>query len=112
MIESKDTKISKREFWQNQINQWQESHLSQSAFCERSGIKLSTFTYWRGLLLEEENKKAKKEFVPVKIVKDKVVNEPKLIQLKLLAGHIIYVPVELGINEIAKLIQLLGLTHA
>jgi hypothetical protein len=44
MIESKDTKISKREFWQNQINQWQESHLSQSAFCERSGIKLSTFT--------------------------------------------------------------------
>lgn len=110
MSENQNAKISKREYWQNQINLWQGSHLSQSAFCERSGIKLSTFTYWRGLLLEEENKK--REFVPVKIVKDKVVNEPKFIQIKLLTGHVIYLPVEIGINEISKLIHSLGLPHA
>jgi hypothetical protein len=38
MNENQNANISKHEYWQNQINLWQESHLSQSAFCERSEI--------------------------------------------------------------------------
>lgn len=111
MSEPKDTKINKREYWQHQIKQWQESNLSQSTFCQQAGIKLSTFGYWRILFLKPENKKNK--FVPIKIVKDINTNESiKPIQIKLLTGHIIYLPVEIGINEISKLIHSLGLPHA
>ena len=43
--------------------------------------------------------------MPIKIVKDENSNETaKTIQIKLLTGHVVYLPVEIGINEIAKLI--------
>lgn len=111
MNELQDTKTHKRDYWQNQIKQWQQSNLSQSTFCQQSGIKLSSFVYWRGILLEPENKAINK-FVPIKIVKDLNVNKPvKSIKIKLLTGHVIYLPVEIGINEIAKLIHTIGLPH-
>lgn len=59
MIEPNHVKTNKHQYWQDKIKEWQDSHLSQSVFCEQSGIKLSTFTYWRGLFLEEESKKLK-----------------------------------------------------
>ena len=112
MSESENTKINKREYWKGQVKKWQESNLSQSDFCNQSGIKLSTFVYWRGLLLNSENKNIHK-FAPVKIVKDENTNKAAAkIQIKLLTGHVIYLPVEIGLNEITKLIHLLGLPHA
>lgn len=112
MIELKDTRINKREYWRNQIKEWQESNLSQSTFCQQSGIKLSSFVYWRGLLLEPENKNIN-HFVPIKIVKDLNTKTPvNSIKIKLLTGHVIYLPIEIGMNEIVKLIHSLGLPHA
>jgi len=111
MSEPENKKINKRKYWQDQIQKWQESNLSQSVFCNQAGIKLPTFVYWRGLLLNSENKNINK-FVPLKIVKDAISNETNAkIQIKLTTGHVVYLPIELGINEIAKLIHSLGLPH-
>jgi hypothetical protein len=107
-----NTKITKRQYWQDKIKEWEISHLSQSAFCAQSGIKQSTFSYWRSVLLEPENKNNNK-FSQVKIVKEVMINEArKPIEIRLLTGHVVYVPSEIGMNEIAKLIHLLGLPYA
>lgn len=113
MSESENKKINKREYWQDQIKCWQESSLSQSAFCTKSAINLSTFVYWRGLLRERDNKNINKKFLPINVIKNNSANDPiQEIKIKLLTGHMVYLPVGMGINEIAKLIHLLGLPHA
>lgn len=35
---------------------WRESGLSQRAFCEREGINLATFSYWRAKELREQQR--------------------------------------------------------
>lgn len=109
MSEPQNTKQLKRQYWQDQVKAWQASHLSQTAYCAQSGIKLPTFSYWRSVLLEPENKKINK-FASVKIIKDEVVKKPiQPIQIKLLSGHAVYLPIEMGLKEIIHLIHLLGL---
>lgn len=41
------TRSEKQAHWQQQIEQWQRSGLSQQAWCTQHDIKLGTFTYWR-----------------------------------------------------------------
>ncbi len=36
--------------------QWRQSGLSQQAFCDREGVKLATFTYWRAKELDAQRK--------------------------------------------------------
>ena len=52
---------AKRQQWQQHIAQWQQSALSQRAFCQHAGLKFATFDYWRRALIAEqavENKSA------------------------------------------------------
>ena len=110
MPESYDTKINKLEYWKTQIQKWDESGLTQAAFCQQSGITLTTFVYWRCQLLKQGNEKTR--FTPVKIVRDENRSEGDgKIRIKLLTGHVVYLPVEIGINSISRLIHSLGLPH-
>jgi hypothetical protein len=42
--------INKAEFWQDHINAWQGSGLSQTAYCKQHEIKFHNFAYWRNRL--------------------------------------------------------------
>lgn len=84
---------NKRQYWQEQIEKWQLSNQSMSVFCRASGIKLSTFSYWRSILLPLENADRDTNiFKPIKIIKDKVIatESNKSIQIKLITGHVVY----------------------
>jgi hypothetical protein len=110
MSEEKNQKISKRQYWQDQIKKWQASHLSQSAFCNQTGIKFSTFSYWRSVLSPDRKIN---QFAAIKVINEDVpMKRNRSIKIKLSTGHLVYIPLEMGINEIAKLIDLLGLPHA
>ena len=37
----------KRSQWQEHMERWQSSGLTQAEYCDRNGVKLSTFRYWR-----------------------------------------------------------------
>ncbi len=39
--------MTKRQLWQQRIEQWQQSQLSQKQWCEQQQIKIATFNYWR-----------------------------------------------------------------
>jgi len=41
------TRSEKQAHWQQQIERWQRSGLSQQAWCKQHDIKLGTFSYWR-----------------------------------------------------------------
>lgn len=112
MNEQNQSSINKRQYWQDQIKFWEKSELSQSDYCYRAGIKLSSFTYWRGVFITEEKKDNR--FAVVKVLKNEMteIKVKKPIEIKLLSGHTIYLPIEMGINEIVKLIHLMELSHA
>ncbi|MHB1220436.1 MAG: IS66 family insertion sequence element accessory protein TnpA [Gammaproteobacteria bacterium] len=105
---------TKQEHWLTHIKQWEESELSQQVYCKRSGINLNSFTYWRGKFLSSVEQKVKPGFVPIKIASNPVLagDAKQSIQIKLLTGHIVYVPTNVDINDIARLISLLGVPHA
>ena len=37
-------------YWTKQIKDWQASGLSRNAYCQREGLKPTTFDYWRPLI--------------------------------------------------------------
>ena len=107
------SKESKRTYWSNHINQWEESKLSQPAYCAQAEIQYTTFLYWKKIFAKASETKSKR-FVPLKMTsaKENVSKVISCIQIKMLAGHIISIPTNLGMEAIAKLINLLGDAHA
>lgn len=107
-----DTK-QKREYWLAHIQHWQESKLSQQAYCRQAEIKYGTFVSWRGLLKEKLKQSANK-FIPLKIIPtvEKISTSDSVIQIKLVAGHVVTIPMQLDIKNIALLIKHLGDSHA
>ena len=106
---------SKREYWQAHMKSWEESNLKQETYCTQAGIRYSTFVYWRGILLVKELNKDKESFLPIKVKPDKAASieaAPRAIQVKLLSGHVVYIPTSLDIDVISKLILALGSHHA
>jgi hypothetical protein len=101
----------KREYWLLQIKQWEDSKLSQRVYCEQEGINYTTFVYWKSNLNAKVTGKKKQNFAPVKVVSS---NPEALrpIQVKLVTGHVVYIPTTMDTKEIATLILLLGKDHA
>jgi len=55
--EAKQTDVTpgdRRRQWQEHIEQWQSSGLTQKEYCRRNGFKWSTFHYWRKRLATSE----------------------------------------------------------
>ena len=38
--------IDARSFWQGQVADWQDSGLTQKAYCEEQGLRYTAFGYW------------------------------------------------------------------
>lgn len=50
MAQSQKNTEYKRKIWSERIASWQQSGLSQRAYCEQHQLVLGTFCYWRGRL--------------------------------------------------------------
>ena len=106
---------SKRDYWQAHVESWKNSKLKQEAYCLQAGIRYSTFVYWKGYLKDKAPEQVKENFLPVKVAPHKSIPPevaPRAIQVKLLSGHVVYIPVTMNVNDIGRLIQLMGEAHA
>jgi hypothetical protein len=41
-------------YWTKQIKEWQASGLSRNGYCQREGLKPTTFDYWRPLIMANQ----------------------------------------------------------
>lgn len=59
----------KTQLWSDRIRSWQQSGLSQRAYCEQQQWVLGTFVYWRARLkkLEADAAAHKPSFLPITI---------------------------------------------
>jgi hypothetical protein len=61
----------RRIFWENHIEQWQKSGLSQAAYCSRNQLKSHRFYYWRRRVSTSQDKTS---FLPVALSPSLVQN--------------------------------------
>ncbi len=45
----------KRQFWKEQVQQWQESGLSQKEYCRQNNLRDNQLTYWKKRFLKTES---------------------------------------------------------
>jgi hypothetical protein len=58
---------AKRARWEKAVSEWCESGENQRAFCQKRGLPLSTFQWWRRRLKEVEVEPAAPPFLPILI---------------------------------------------
>lgn len=61
--------MTKPELWQQRIDQWKASGLSQKQFCKDNDLKFYTFQYWVRKLCTSSDvaSKSSAEFIPVNV---------------------------------------------
>ena len=86
MIVAKDE--AKWAYWGKHIKAWQASGLSRHAYCQREGLKPTTFDYWRPLIASDH--------AEVNAVKQAVSgNDITLVRVALAPGHSVGQPLKL-----------------
>ena len=80
--------------WQMLMQAWQGSGFSQSKFCRRQGVPLSTFNYWKRRLeqnghatVETVDAAAARGFVPVHVQCDRSTVSMQCVEVRLRNGR-------------------------
>lgn len=58
---------NKQRFWKSHIENWQQSKMSQVAYCREHALKLHQFTYWKTRLSRQD---ADISFVPLRLTQN------------------------------------------
>ena len=57
----------KRQHWQAHINRWQNTELTQNAYCLEHNLAKSSFSYWRKRLSDAATDQPSSKFIPLKM---------------------------------------------
>jgi hypothetical protein len=57
--------VNKAQFWQDQIESWSKSGVTQRRYCEDNKLSFSSFTYWRGK--QQVKKIVANKWLPIKV---------------------------------------------
>ena len=105
-----------RAYWSDIIAQWKESNEKQQKFCDRLGIKLGTFSYWRHIFSKDINSakpkgKRKKEinFIPINM--GSLKKESDKIVIKSKNGTKIVISGNPNTELLKAIVNLLGFNH-
>ena len=93
--------MTKTEYWQQHIKSWQDSGLSQTAYCTSQDLKVHNLTYWRKRL----NPPSRSKLIPLAV--------PASTAVRLILGSqvIIEVPTDHVVDLLVSLRDH-GLLHA
>jgi hypothetical protein len=103
---SKEICWEKRRFWQEHVEVWQSSGMSQAGYCRCQGLIATRFTYWKKRLAEEASGIT---FVPVPVgaVQTVSTNEAKGLAL-VLGRYRIEIGDDFNPGTLLSLIRALG----
>lgn len=80
--EQPESKLAKRRYWQEHIESWERSGLSQAAYCSLNSLRIKNFWYWRRQYSGKTSEPLR--FFPLALISTKATNsEPASLQLTL-----------------------------
>ncbi len=95
---------STQEHWRNHIQAWQESRLSQKAFCAMQELRYSTFCYWRRKLSCETHPQS---ILPLQLLPDQIGTARSTIELKHPGGLCLTVGPDFDPETLIRLLKVL-----
>lgn len=97
------TTSEKSRFWQQHLDRWPTSGMTQVAYCQAHGLKLATFQYWRKRLREMTAPVDSGAFVPV------VVRDARYIADTIIVVRIGPAMLDVPLSHLSEVLQTLGL---
>ena len=94
--------MTKTQYWQQQIDLWSASNLSQKEFCKEQSLKFYTFQYWLRKL--SEPKPVDSGFIPVTV-------QPSA-QVEVAVGSVLIRCPTIEVGIILKQLEHLGFLNA
>ncbi len=96
----------KARYWQQHMEAWQASDLTQPAYCQQHAISLAGFGYWRTRLkkFEGRNEATPVNFFPVRLRQD----SQNSLTLKINGRHSIEIDTRFDGDLLARVIQAIG----
>ncbi len=88
-----------QEKWKEHISQWRESGVSQTKFCQREKLTLSSFQYYKGLLKKE---KQPSHFVEL------TSKDESLIEFVVSEKLVVRIPLSTSNKRISELVECLS----
>ena len=76
---------NKRNFWEHHLEQWQQSGLSQRAYCRKHQLEPHRFYYWRQRILKPQPEVS---FLPVTLPEGPL-RQPQLVRILLSNGCVL-----------------------
>ena len=73
--EHPESKLAKRQYWQEHIEFWKRSGLSQAEYCRLNSLRLKNFWYWKKRYARETSEQL--HFFPLALVPTKTVKAIK-----------------------------------
>ena len=107
MAKSPQQRHNKSVFWQEQIEGWQRSGLSQEEYCQKEGLKKCTLQYWRRKLSGKEEVFS---LVPVRLTAEKAslaLEESSGLRLHSAQGLSVELSVGFDVASLRRLIKVL-----
>jgi len=101
--EPRQNKITQKQiYWQNHIEQWSQSGLSQAAYCRKNNLNLKSFNYFKSRL--------KKKNLPVQFVQVPIEQSqtPSFLKLNLGSSFQLEIPDGFSQNTLTEVLQVLG----
>ena len=83
--EQPESKLAKRQYWQEHIESWKRSGLSQAEYCRLNSLRLKNFWYWKKRYSGKTSEQLR--FFPLALVPTKaaktIKSQPASLQLTL-----------------------------
>lgn len=105
---SKKTKDERRAYWEKRILEWEESGLSQTAFCVQKDIKYANFARWRRRVKSDNQKSsATPTLLPIKIRQAVEFSSERstFIQITLSKGGRIDLPIDISAEQLRVVVS-------
>ena len=95
--------VQRREHWRDLLSRWQASGLSQARFCQRRGIPVWKFAWWRKRL-GANGVAPSPSFVPVRVVAPPPAGE---LELTLRSGRVLRFDMSVDAARLAAIVSAL-----
>ena len=103
------TLAAKQARWSRRVRRWRDSGLSQRIFCEREGLALSTFQWWRQRLAGGARAGQAPTFLPIEPTAPAAAMGPgAVVQVELADGVRVRLEGEAALHALAVLVRRLA----
>jgi|APSaa5957512622_1039677.scaffolds.fasta_scaffold67635_1 hypothetical protein len=86
------------------LKQQQSSDLNQKDFCQKNGITISIFNYWKKKILDGES--STNPFIELK--NSAITPKPESFEIKTPRGYSVIVPVHFNSSELSVILETIG----